>query len=103
MYLADYEGGPSAPDAVFADPADAMIWADNEYDLTKKWYDADVDNDGEFRCKIYSDYYAVVRPVEFHRFKCEAFIMGGPGSQSKHMCRYDWPHGIEDEHGWYRG
>lgn len=83
---------------VFADPADAMIYLDEHYELDfskKRWMWSTGD---EHFVLSTAGTELHVQPVEFHRFVCEAFIMSGPGHQSKHTCQSGWPHDIEDEH-----
>lgn len=34
----------------------------------------------------------------YEHVKCEAFLYGGPGHQSRHTCEYEFPHPIDGEH-----
>lgn len=44
-------------------------------------------------------YLLVVALIEHeYEFQCPAFIMAGPGHQSKHECTYHRPHNIDGEH-----
>lgn len=93
-YVDDYEGGPGEPEAVFADPGDAMIWSDEEFDLTATWQTTLE----TFFCRWDKFRKVCVESVEFFPFVCQSFVYAGPGHQSRHQCDCSWPHPLDGEH-----